>query len=78
MFEPGQNVFIVVPDAESVPLKAGKYELEDGKILVVKEDGIIVCLYSKNNSLEVENNGIIEYKKKTIGVTNVSYMKWGK
>jgi len=44
---------------------------------LLKEDGIIVCLYSKNNSLEVENNGIIEYKKKTIGVTNVSYMRWG-
>ena len=44
---------------------------------LLKEDGIIVCLYSKNNSLEVENNGIIEYKKKTIGVTKVSYMRWG-
>jgi hypothetical protein len=40
-FEPGQNVFIVVPDAEPVPLPVDKYELEDGKILVVKEEGII-------------------------------------
>jgi len=44
----------------------------------LKDDGIIVCLYHKNNFLEAKNNGIIEYKKKTIGVTNVSYMKWGK
>jgi len=44
---------------------------------LLTKDGIIVCLYSKNNSLKTENNGIIEYKKKTIGITNVSYMKWG-
>jgi hypothetical protein len=41
MFEAGQNVFIVVPDAEPVPLPVGEYELTDGKILVVKEEGII-------------------------------------
>lgn len=40
-FEPGQNVFIVVPDAEPVPLPVDEYELEDGKILVVKEEGLI-------------------------------------
>lgn len=44
---------------------------------LLSKDGIIVCLYSKNNQLKTENNGIIEYKKKTIGITNVSYMKWG-
>lgn len=43
---------------------------------LLSEDGIIVCLYDKLNSLKEENNGIIEYKKKTIGITNVSYMKW--
>lgn len=43
---------------------------------LLKDGGIIVCLYAKNNSLQVENDDIIEYKKKTIGVTNVSYMKW--
>ena len=40
-FEPGQSVFIVVPDAEPVPLPVDEYELEDGKILVVKEEGVI-------------------------------------
>ncbi len=44
---------------------------------LLTKDGIIVCLYSKKNNLKPENNGIIEYKKKTIGITNVSYMKWG-
>ena len=41
MFEAGENVFIVVTDAEPVPLPVGEYELTDGKILVVKEEGII-------------------------------------
>jgi len=49
--------------------------ISDRKIL--SEDGIIVCLYEKNNSIDEENNGIIEYKQKTIGVTKVSFMKWG-
>jgi hypothetical protein len=40
-FEPGQSVFIVVPDAEPVPLPVDEYVLEDGKILVVKEEGVI-------------------------------------
>ncbi len=40
-------------------------------------EGVIVCLYSKNNAIKIENNDIIEYKTKRIGVTNVSYLKWG-
>ena len=43
---------------------------------LLNDDGIIVALYDKNNSLKEENSDIIEYKKKTIGITNVSYMKW--
>jgi len=49
--------------------------ISDRKILC--EDGIIVCLYEKKNSIKEDNNGIIEYKQKTIGVTKVSFMKWG-
>ena len=44
---------------------------------LLNKDGIIVSLYAKNISLQEQNSGIIEYKKKTIGITNVSYMKWG-
>lgn len=49
--------------------------ITDRKIL--NDDGVIVCLYEKNNSIKEQNNGIIEYKQKTIGVTKVSFMKWG-
>jgi len=39
-FESGQSVFIVTED-EKVPLPVGDYTMEDGKILVVAEEGII-------------------------------------
>jgi len=44
---------------------------------LLNEDGKIVCLYDKFNSVKKENNGIIEYKLKSIGKTKVSFMKWG-
>lgn len=40
-FEAGQAISILVPDAEAVPLPIGEYELEDGRILVVVEAGMI-------------------------------------
>ena len=49
--------------------------IQDKKLL--DEDGVIVCLYDKNNSLKEDNNGIIEYKQKKIGITKVLFMKWG-
>ena len=39
-FESGQEVFILTDD-EKVALPIGQYEMEDGKILVIEEDGII-------------------------------------
>lgn len=43
-FEPGASVSIVVPDSESVPLEIGTYELEDGRVLVVEEKGMIASI----------------------------------
>ncbi|MDB2690395.1 hypothetical protein N9Z17_04270 [Planktomarina temperata] len=39
-FEPNQEVFIVSED-ERIALPIGEYELEDGRILVVAEEGVI-------------------------------------
>ena len=39
-FESGKEVFILTDD-EKVALPIGEYEMEDGKILVIVEDGII-------------------------------------
>jgi hypothetical protein len=65
MFEAGQNVFIVVPDAEPVPLPVGEYELTDGKILVVKEDGVIDSIVeaTEENTEEAETEVPVEAEK---------------
>ncbi|MCK5388673.1 MAG: 16S rRNA (guanine(966)-N(2))-methyltransferase RsmD [Candidatus Izimaplasma sp.] len=44
---------------------------------ILKDNGIIVCLYEKKNTIKSTNSGIIEYKQKRIGITKVSFMKWG-
>ena len=43
-FEPGASVMIVVPEGEPIPLEVGKYELEDGRLLVVEETGMIAAI----------------------------------
>ena len=43
-FEPGASVMIVVPEGEPVPLEVGKYELEDGRLLVIEEVGMIASI----------------------------------
>ncbi len=43
-FEVGASVKIVVPEGEAVPLEVGKYELEDGRLLVVEEKGMIAAI----------------------------------
>jgi len=49
--------------------------IQEKKLLT--PSGIIVCLYDKNNSIKEDCNGIIEYRQKKIGITKVSFMKWG-
>ena len=43
-FEVGASVMIVVPEGEPVPLEVGKYELEDGRLLIVEEKGLIAAI----------------------------------
>ena len=40
VFEAGSEIFIVNED-ERIPVPMGEYELEDGKVLIITEDGII-------------------------------------
>ena len=40
-FEAGQNVFLVGEDDEKVPAPVGEHELEDGRMLIITEEGII-------------------------------------
>jgi hypothetical protein len=41
MFEAGQEVFIKTVDEQMIPLPVGDYELENGQILSVTQEGII-------------------------------------
>jgi len=51
-FEPGKEIFIVTED-EKVAVPVGKYEMEDGRMLVVEEEGVIAEIKSKEKE-EVE------------------------
>ncbi len=40
-FEAGNEVFIVTEDEQKIPLPVGEYEFEDGRLLIVIEEGVI-------------------------------------
>jgi len=42
-FSEGQSVFVLTEDAR-IPLPVGEYQLEDGQILVVEEEGVIASV----------------------------------
>jgi hypothetical protein len=52
-FESGKEVFIVTDD-EKVAVPVGEYELEDGRILVVAEEGLISEVKESEATEEVE------------------------
>jgi hypothetical protein len=53
-FEMEKEVFIVTEDEQKIPVPIGEYELEDGRILVVVEEGIISELKEKADEVEEE------------------------
>ena len=58
-FEKGSEIFIVTDD-EKVAMPVGEYILEDGKLLVVEEEGIIADMREVSDEVpakeEVEDN----------------------
>lgn len=44
---------------------------------LLAKNGIIVTLYGKDNSINLEKFDIISYKEKKMGITNITYLKWG-
>jgi hypothetical protein len=61
-FESGNEVFIVTED-EKVALPVGEYALEDGKILVVSEEGIIAEIKDAEAEEETEEVEEVEAKE---------------
>lgn len=54
MFEAGKEVFVVTDDEQKIAVPVGEYELEDGRILVIVEEGIISEIKEKVEEVEEE------------------------
>jgi hypothetical protein len=52
-FEMDKEVFIVTEDEQKIPVPIGEYELEDGRILVVEVEGIILEIKDAPTTEEV-------------------------
>lgn len=64
-FEAGNEVFIVTEDEQKIALPIGEYELEDGRLLIVIEEGVISEV--KEKEMEVEEPEVeveVETEKK--------------
>lgn len=53
-FEAGNEVFIVTEDEQKIPVPVGEYELEDMRILVVLEEGLIAEIKEAEEEEEEE------------------------
>lgn len=53
-FEADNEVVVVTEDEQKIPLPVGNYNLEDGRILVVAEEGLIAEVKEKEEEEEVE------------------------
>jgi hypothetical protein len=63
-FEAGNEIFIVSED-EKVAVPVGEYEMEDGKILVVTEEGLIAEIKDAESEAEAEEE--VEAEKEEMG-----------
>jgi hypothetical protein len=77
-FEPGASVMILVPESEAVPLEIGKYELEDGRLLIVEEKGMIAAIEEMPKETEEEEMPVeaditpeveVKQPKKVVSIT---------
>lgn len=64
-FAAGQEVFIVTEE-DRIALPVGEYELEDGQILVVEEEGLIADIKAEEAEVEVE----VEAAEEEMGYVN--------
>jgi hypothetical protein len=63
MFEAGNEIFVVTEDEQKIPVPVGEYEMEDGRMLIVVEEGIISEVKEKEEE-EVEVEEPIEEEAK--------------
>jgi hypothetical protein len=63
-FEMDNEVFIVTEDDQKIPVPIGEYELEDGRILVVEVEGMILEIKEKEEEVAPEEE-VVEEDAKT-------------
>ena len=64
VFEAGQPVFILSDDEQRIALPVGEYELEDGRVLVVIEEGIIASVGTDVETPEESVSEPVEVEQK--------------
>ena len=81
-FEAGNEVFIVTEDEQKIPLPVGEYEFEDGRMLIVVEEGLISEVKEKEVEepeaeveVETEKKEEMETEKPTAKKTIESVVK---
>ena len=81
-FETGNEVFIVTEDEQKIPLPVGEYEFEDGRMLIVVEEGMIAEVKEKEMEepeveveVETEKKEEMETEKPTAKKTIESVVK---
>jgi hypothetical protein len=81
-FEAGNEVFIVTEDEQKIPLPIGEYEFEDGRMLIVVEEGMISEVKEKEMEepeveveVETEKKEEMETEKPTAKKTIESVVK---
>ena len=75
-FEAGQEVFIVTED-EKVAVPVGEYQMEDGKILVVAEEGLIAEIKDAEEveeEVEAEELGYVTKEELAEAVSEIKAM----
>ena len=65
-FEAGKEIFIVTED-EKVAVPVGEYEMEDGRILIVAEEGLIAEIKEAGEEEEVEEVEAKEEEEEKMG-----------
>jgi hypothetical protein len=67
-FEADNEVVVVTEDEQKIPLPVGNYNLEDGRVLVVAEEGLIAEVKEKEEEVRRRSRS---RKRRTNGRRNV-------
>jgi hypothetical protein len=60
VFEAGAEVFVITEDEQKIPLPIGEYELENGMMMVITEEGVIAEVKEKQAEEEQVEEEVVE------------------